>query len=143
VIEYGKANAPPDKPFPWRFIGIAFVAVLLTTPFAYLYVRNTQKDLKEMKTVGRVTEGTKGAVKEKGAKPAKGEKPMEGGNEPRDRVWETMQSVSQWVPIDWVARASGLSDDVSAEELSGLTEEGYLEQAKDKQGNPIFRTRPT
>jgi len=80
-------------------------------------------------------------VREKGPR-AKAEKPMEGGSEPRDRVWETMQSVSQWVPIDWVARSSGLSDDESAEELSALTEEGYLETAKDKQGNPIFRTRP-
>jgi hypothetical protein len=143
VVEYGAAAAPPEKPFPWRALGMALAAFLITTPFAVVYVRNTQKNLKDMKTVGRVTEGNKGSVKDKTAKAAKGEKPMEGGSEPRDRVWETMQSVSQWVPVDWVARTSGLSDDESADELSGLTSEGYLEQAKDKQGNPIFRTRPT
>jgi hypothetical protein len=142
VGEFGAATKAPEKPFPWMALGLGIMSLVIASPFAFLYYRGTSKDLKDMKTVGRVTEGTKGAVREKGARPAKAEKPMEGGNEPRDRVWETMQSVSQWVPVDWVARSSGLSDDESAEELTALTSEGYLEQAKDKQGNPIFRTRP-
>jgi hypothetical protein len=139
--EFGSKTKVPEKPFPWQALGLGVLVMVLASPFAFLYYRNTSKTLAEMKTVGRVTEGAKGEVREKGAKPAKGEKPMEGGNEPRDRVWETMQSVSQWVPVDWVARSSGLSSEESQEELASLTEEGYLEQAKDKQGNPIFRTK--
>lgn len=142
VGEFGAQTKAPERPFPWMALGLGLLSMLIASPFAFIYYRGTSKDLKDMKTVGRVTEGTKGSVREKGPKPAKAEKPVEGGSEPRDRVWETMQSVSQWVPVDWVARSSGLSDEESSEELSALTEEGYLEQAKDKQGNPIFRTRP-
>jgi hypothetical protein len=144
VIDYGSKGKEPERPFPWRALGLGLLAVLAAAPFAAITYRRANKDLTDMKTVGRDTAEKEKAPREREAKKpsaSKGAKPSEGGNEPRDRVWEAMQSVSQWVPVDWVAREAGLSEDDAQEELVNLVGDGYLEQSKDKQQQPIFRNR--
>jgi hypothetical protein len=141
---YGAKTAIPERPFPWMAVGLGFLTMVLMSPLGYLAYRSTNKDLKAMKTVGRVTEGTKGEVKEPRTPRAKGEKaekPNQGGGEPRDRVWDAVHSVNQWVPVDWVARTANLTEPETLDELKGLADEGYLEAAKDKSGKPIFRVQ--
>ena len=139
VSEFGAATQIPERPFPWKAVLLGLLLCGLAAPFAAYVYRSTSKDLADLKTVGRQTDGKEksGEAKKLAGEVSKGD--ALGGGTPRDRVWEAVTSVNQWVPVDWVARTAGLSVDETTDELNALAEEGQLEHAADKGGNPIFR----
>jgi hypothetical protein len=139
VGDYGATLKTPERPFPWKALLLGVVLAALASPIGVLVYRSTSKDLSDMKTVGRLTDGKEksGEAKKQAVEVSKGD--ALGGGTPRDRVWEAVSSVNQWVPADWVARTAGLSMDEAMGELNTLAEEGQLEHAADKAGKPIFR----
>ena len=133
VISYGSENKLPERPFPWRAVIMGLVLCALAAPGAYLVFRSTAKDLSDLKTVGRATDGKKAA-------PAVAAGPDAlGGGTPRDRVFEAVTSVNQWVPVDWVAKTAGVSAAEATDELNALADDGQIEHASDRGGKPIFR----
>jgi hypothetical protein len=140
VDAYGAALKEPERPFPWMAVGLAGLLCLLAAPFALLAYRSTAKDLADLKTVGRITDGKEKSGEARAAQKVDVAKANAlGGGTPRDRVWDAVTSVNQWVPVDWVARTAGLSVPEATDELNALTDEGQLQHAADKAGNPIFR----
>ncbi|MBS2027033.1 MAG: hypothetical protein JST54_03930 [Deltaproteobacteria bacterium] len=139
VNDYGASTKVPEKPFPWKALALGAILAALSAPVALLVYRSTSKDLSDLKTVGRVTDGKEksGEAKKQPVEVSKGD--ALGGGSPRDRVWEAVTSVNQWVPVDWVARTAGLSASEATDELNALAEEGQLEHANDKSGKPIYR----
>jgi hypothetical protein len=142
--DFGATKKAPEKPFPWLAVSMGFLALLIAAPFGYIVYRSTNKELSTLKTVGRgnTLEGDK---PEEGIsrKPEKAEKAPAAEQEPavtsRDKVLQAVQSVSQWVPVDWVARTAGVSPEQATDDLTALADEGYLEHASDRGGKPIFR----
>ena len=139
VSTYGAAAKAPPKPFPWMGLLMVGVVAGIAAPFALLAFRSTSKDLSDLKTVGRVTDGKEKSGEAKKVARDVGKADALGGGTSRDRVWEAVTSVNQWVPVDWVARTAGLSVDEATDELNTLADEGQLEHRQDKSGNPIFR----
>ena len=139
VGAYGDQLKVPEKPFPWRAVLLGVILAALAAPGALLVYRSTSKDLSDLKTVGRQTDGKEksGEAKRQPVEVSKGD--ALGGGSARDRVWEAVTSVNQWVPVDWVARTAGLSPSEATDELNALADEGQLEHANDKSGKPIFR----
>lgn len=150
---FGEAAKIPEKPFPWMALGLAGLVFLVASPFAVQMMNSTNKDLEALKTTGRNSEGIEAALadgKTPGGERIKGgaaarrkAKPEQGGADPRDKVWEAVSSVPQWVPVSWVAQQAGVGDDVAEQQLAELADEGYVEGASDKAGKPIFRVVPT
>lgn len=140
VNDYGSQSRVPERPFPWRALVLGGLLMLLASPVAYAVYRSTAKDLSAMKTVGR----NEGINSEEKAEAPRGRRAVGAGKaaegtSSRDRVWEVVQSVDQWVPVDWVAKSAGLSIDEATDELHGLADDGHLEHANDRSGNPIFK----
>lgn len=138
VAGFGAQNKAPERPFPWRALIMAVALCALAAPGAYLMFRSTAKDLADLKTVGRATDAQKGQPKGEPKLEAAGPDAL-GGGTARDRVFEAVTSVNQWVPVDWVARTAGLSVPDATDELTALADDGQIEHAKDRSGNPIFR----
>lgn len=137
VNEFGAATKEPDRPFPWMAVLLGLVLCGVASPAAYLAYRSTSKDLNDMKTVGRGANAK--ASGGRAAAAAEEKAPIDAAATPRDRVWEAVTSVNQWVPVDWVAKTAGLSVDEATDQLNALADEGQLEHASDRAGKPIFR----
>ena len=135
--EYGAQAKAPERPFPWMAVLLGVVLCTLAAPAAILVYRSTSKDLSDLKTVGR---GANAKASGGRAPAAQVEAPaVDPAASARDRVWEAVTSVNQWVPVDWVAKTAGLSVDEATDQLNALADEGQLEHASDRSGKPIFR----
>jgi hypothetical protein len=143
VNDFGSQTRVPERPFPWRALMLGALLMLVASPVAYGVYRSTAKDLSAMKTVGR-NEGINGDEKlepraRKAVGAAKADAAESSDASSRDRVLEVVQSVDQWVPVDWVAKSAGISVADATDELNGLAQDGQLEHANDRSGNPIFK----
>jgi hypothetical protein len=160
------ANTPKPRRFPWLATGLAVVALLVASPFAYRMFKSTRSDLQDQATFGLsgARRGADEAPEEGAAAPARiarrpparaaGETrivktPVAPGAEAkpppsaparaRDRIWDAVTAANSWVSVEWVSTQSGLSSEVVADEIGALAQEGYLQQTRDRAGKPVFR----
>lgn len=152
--DFGAKHQVPEKPFPWMAVGLAFIALMVSAPFGWKMYRSTRRDLEDQATFGMSKgrrEGKEPATDERGLSrrpPRRGLKAEAKPEEPaaeearsgRDAVWDALGSASgSWVTADWVATNAGLSPAEAQEEIGALVEEGYLQEARDRNGKPVFR----
>ena len=157
VKVFGAAKEPPPKPFTWGAVGLAVLCMLY---------RSTRKDLEDQSTfgVGKGRKDVAGAAAGEEAPrigrrpPARGKKDQPepdqkvGGETrmiemaeeptatPRDAVWDAINAANgSWVTADWVASNAGLPVGQAGEEIGALVSEGYLQEARDRNGKPVFR----
>jgi hypothetical protein len=160
---FGAAQAPKEKAFPFLAMGLALLAGLIASPFAYRMYQATRADLKDLGAFGRAGRATEGA-------PPSTEEPsglaprisrrspprLEGDTRivssagaaeaappaasVRDAVWDAISGARSWVTVEWVASEAGLSIAAAEDEMGALADEGYLKQARDSAGRPVFRT---
>jgi hypothetical protein len=159
---FGAAQAPKEKPFPFLAMGLALLAGLIASPFAYRMYKATRADLKDQRTFGRAGRAADGAPaaseepegpaprisrrppsREEGdtriVSSAAGAKAAPPAASARDAVWEAISGARSWVTVEWVASEVGLSTAAVADEVGALATEGYLRQARDSAGRPVFR----
>lgn len=160
---FGAQKEPPPKPFPWLAIGLGFLIVLGLAPVGFKMYKSTRKDLEDQSTFGMTKarqemKDAQGAapaglsrrpparaLKDKNKQEAGGETRMLStedvpGNTPRDVVWDTVSGANgNWVTADWVATNAGLPASEASDELAALVQEGYLQEARDRAGKPVFR----
>lgn len=144
---FGEAEKPKEKPFPWKAVGLAAALVALTMPVAFRMYRSTRQDLEDQATFGMKGSREDGADKPKKRSPSRRKSgpasagasveaaPVDG----RDAVWGALSSSTDWVGADWIASTAGLAASVATNELAALVEEGYVEEARDRAGKPVFR----
>lgn len=160
---YGASKEPPPKPFPWYAVLLGALIMVALAPVGFKMYKSTHKDLDDLSTFGRGKGGKAVAAGEGEAAPAFGRRPParalkaakekakeevveaeapEGGT-PRDLVWDAVSgSNGSWVTADWVATTAGIDADVATDEIAALVAEGYLEEARDRAGKPVYRTAP-
>ncbi|MGI5865286.1 MAG: hypothetical protein ACOX6T_24975 [Myxococcales bacterium] len=147
VKVYGEAEKPKEKPTPWKAIGLAAGLVALTVPVALRMYRSTRKDLEDQATFGLKGSREGAADKPKKHMPSRrqsqpasaGALPEASAQDGRDAVWGALSSANDWVGADWIASSAGLTQSVASKELAALVEEGYVEEARDRAGKPVFR----
>lgn len=159
---FGAAQAPKEKPFPFLAMGLALLAGLIASPFAYRMYEATRADLRDQTTFGRAGRAADGAPaspdEPAGLAPRISRQPpsrQEGDTRivgsaaaaeaappaasARDAVWDAVSGARSWVSVEWVASEVGLSVAAVEDELGALATEGYLKQARDSAGRPVFR----
>jgi hypothetical protein len=149
---YGKATEPKKKPFPWKALGLVGFVALLCVPFALKMVRSTRKDLEDQATFGvranREASSASGSSRSRrppsrgagrAAREARAAEVAEPARSARDAIWDVLAGGGGWMRADEVARGSGLSLAEAADEIGALVEEGYLQEARDRAGQPIFK----
>ncbi|MGC4113884.1 MAG: hypothetical protein QM765_04355 [Myxococcales bacterium] len=166
---YGASKEPPPKPFPWIAVLLGVIIMGALTPVALKMYKSTHKELEDLSTFGRGKGGAKGVEAGEGADaPSLGRRPparalkakqqakekeeaaaaaaQEAGGEsssPRDLVWDAISgSNGSWVTADWVATTAGLAAAQANDEIAALVSEGYLEEARDRAGKPVYRSAP-
>ncbi len=163
---YGASKEPPPKPFPWYAVLLGVLVMGAMTPFALKMYKSTHRELEDMSTFGRGKGGARGVEGGEGADaPALGRRPPAralkakqqaakekereqaaaeaGESTPRDLVWDAISSSNgSWVTGDWVATTAGLDAASANDEIAALVSEGYLEEARDRAGKPVYRTAP-
>ncbi len=160
---FGVQQAPKEKPFPFLPVGLGLLAGLVAAPFAYRMYKSTRTDLEDQRTFGRKSGGGKEGSPAPPVEPAAparlsrrpptrqaGEtrivsdassaaKALAPAASPRDAIWDAVTGARTWVTVEWVASEVGLSTDVVKDEIGALASEGYLKQARDSAGTPVFR----
>lgn len=152
VQGFGAKEAPKEKPFPWKGIGLASLVLLVAFPFGFRMYRSTRQDLEDQATFGlkgsahereeKAKGGDKGSrrsptrKKAEAAKPAADAEPVA---DARDAVWGAISSANNWVGADWVASSAGIPVGQASSELSTLVEEGYVEETRDRSNKPVYR----
>ncbi|HEY3445633.1 MAG TPA: hypothetical protein VGK67_04670 [Myxococcales bacterium] len=164
---FGAAKEPPPKPFPWAAVLLAVLIMGALTPVALKMYKSTHRELEDLSTFGRGKDAKKGVAAGEGdPAPAFGRRPparaLKAANEkkkekeeapaeaaegepgtPRDLVWDAVSgSNGSWVTADWVATTAGLDAGAANDEIAALVSEGYLEEARDRAGKPVYRTPP-
>jgi hypothetical protein len=164
---FGASKEPPPKPFPWAAVVLGLLVMGAISPFALKMYKGTRKDLEDQSTFGMGKGARRGveageaaeapslgrrpparALKAAKEKEAASETRMLSGDDvpggaPRDLVWDAISGANgSWVTADWVATTAGLGAAESSDELAALVSEGYLEEARDRAGKPVFRTVP-
>ncbi len=156
---FGATREVPAKPFPWMGVGLAVLVMLACAPLGWKLYKSTRRDLedsatfgtgKARKEVGGSAEGEAPRLSKR--PPSRALKAAESEREPepeaegegeataRDAVWDAVSSSGDnWVTADWVATKAGLSAKEAAEEIGALVDEGYLQEARDNKGKPVFK----
>lgn len=145
VEDYGAKKKAPERPFPWRMLGLGVLVALACIPLAVKAFANTTRELDAHKTFGRGASGEKiegeAAEAEVSASRRPAARAPGAPRSARDLVLSAMQrSQRNWVTADWVAKTSGLSPEVATRQLGALTEEGTVREARDQAGSPVYRT---
>jgi hypothetical protein len=137
-------------------------------PFALRMYRHTRRDLEDQSTfgLGKARKDVKGAAVEDEAPRISRRPPARGGKKElpeaessgggaggetrmievaeektsRDAVWDAISGANgSWVTAEWVASNSGLSAAAATDEIGALVSEGYLQEARDRAGKPVYR----
>jgi len=165
---FGALREAPPKPFPWMGIGLAFLVMLALSPLGWKMYKSTRKDLEDQSTFGgkgkkdlaaaeageapRISKRPPARALKASNSGGKGnetrvlttaeaglDEPEEGASS-RDAVWDAISSSNgSWVTAEWVATTSGIAASETSEEIAALVQEGYLQEARDNKGKPVFR----
>jgi hypothetical protein len=161
---FGVSREPPPKPFPWLAIGLVLIFMAAAAPFGWKMYKSTRGDLEDLSTfgMGKGRRAVKEAAESAGALPISRRPPAraakkeaavstdtrivetgEGQVTPRHAVGDAItNSGGNWVTADWVATKASLPGNSVSEEIAALVEDGYLQEARDSRGKPVFRANP-
>jgi hypothetical protein len=154
---FGAAREPPPKPFPLLAVLLGVLVAGALVPVGMKMYKSTHKELEDLSTFG-MSKGARLKETESEQAPSLSRRPpsralgakkenvsetrvleAEEAGTSRDLVWDAVSQAGQWVTTDWVASKAGLSSNEAADEIGALVEEGYLQEARDSKGKPVFR----